>query len=200
MAFLQETKKMTTRIGISGIAVVGLAAVLAGCGSASAARSEPTNSSASTSAREHDMAMTGDTCPMHVSGTTVVAADVEGGAALAFTTHTGDVAELRESVRRMAEMHNRHHAAGGMRMVGGATMPAATASAENVDGGARLVLRPSDPTQLRALREHARMQTGRMAGGECPMMSPRAQAQVTPPPSAGNAGQESAHHESSPGM
>ncbi len=45
-------------------------------------------------------------CPMKVEGTTAVASEVEGGMGLSFTTTTGNVAELRQRVRRMAEMHN----------------------------------------------------------------------------------------------
>jgi hypothetical protein len=60
---------------------------------------------------------------------------------------------------------------GGMMMGGGMMMPAATASVEDIEGGARLTLRPKDPAQLGALREHVRMKAQRMAAGECPMMS-----------------------------
>jgi hypothetical protein len=47
-------------------------------------------------------------CPMMVEGTTARARDVEGGVAIVFTT-TGDVAELRQRVGRMAMMHNKKH-------------------------------------------------------------------------------------------
>lgn len=137
-------------------------------------------------------------CPMQVPGTTVAATEVDGGIDLSFTTTTGDVAELRQRVRRMAEMHNQpgghrmmgshgtaapgaaaehQHGAqagaghGGMMMGGGMMMPAATASVEDIETGARLILKPKDPAQLGALREHVRMKAQRMAGGECPMMS-----------------------------
>jgi hypothetical protein len=102
---------------------------------------------------------------MQVPGTTVTSPDEEGGAALAFTTGAGasDVAKLRHRVRRMAETHNQQHARGGM------TMPAATASVADIEGGSRLVLRPQAAEQLDALREHVRRQAGRMARGECPM-------------------------------
>ena len=67
-------------------------------------------------------------------------------------------------------------------MGGGLMMPAATASVEDSEGGARLLLRPKDPAELEALREHARMRAGRMARGACPMMSSRAELQAIPPP------------------
>lgn len=166
----------------------------------------------------------GALCPMAVPGTTVAAEEVEGGAALAFTT-SGDVEELRRRVHRMAEFHNQHHgpaaascescphrqqgscncphhgkegchcpkhqqggcpcpghgAAGhhggghhGGGMHGGPHKgmgaPKATATAENIQGGARIVLRPQDPAQLPALREHVTAHARRISQGECPMM------------------------------
>ena len=118
-------------------------------------------------------------CPMRVPGTTVAATDVEGGIGLAFTTNGGDVADLRQRVRRMADMHNDKRGGGmmmgdghgGMMKDGGMMMPAATASVEDIEAGARLVLRPNDPSQLTALQEHVRMKAQRMVGGECPMMA-----------------------------
>ena len=49
-----------------------------------------------------------DMCPEKVPGTTTRVDDVDGGVTLTFTT-TGDVAEVRRRVARMAEMHNQHH-------------------------------------------------------------------------------------------
>jgi hypothetical protein len=83
--------------------------------------------------------------------------DVEGGVALGFTT-AGDAGKLRAHVRHMAEQHNREG------------MMDSRAVAEGIEGGARLVLTPNDPTQLAALREHARMHAESMRQGECPMM------------------------------
>lgn len=161
-----------------GMAILGATALLAGCASTSSARSEPTTGTATAPAHEGGMSMMGGMCPMRVAGTTVTSAEIEGGVALAFTT-TGDVAELRQRVRRMAEMHNQHHAAppdreagghDGMAMGGGGMMmPAATASVEDLEGGSQVILRPNDPAQLEALRDHARMRADRMARGECPM-------------------------------
>jgi hypothetical protein len=75
----------------------------------------------------------------------------------------------------------------GMMKSGGMMMPPATASAEDIPGGARLILQPKDPAQLGALREHTHMHAERMAKGECPMMAPQ------PRPGAGDAEHE-AHH------
>jgi len=164
---------------------------------------------------ERGSSMMSGMCPMQVPGTTVAAADVEGGVGLSFTTTTGDVTELRRRVAHMAEMHNQHggqmmmgghgtppaaaggehqhgagsgngpqhgdgakgHAGSGMMMGGGMMggggmmMPPANASVEDIEGGARLVLRPKDAAQLGALRDHVRMTAERMSRGECPMMS-----------------------------
>jgi hypothetical protein len=86
------------------------ALAIAGCASSQAAR-EP----ATTPPTAEERGMRGEMmhqgmagmCPMQVEGTSATAEDVEGGAALAFTT-TGDVAELRRRVAHMADMHNRH--------------------------------------------------------------------------------------------
>ncbi len=65
-------------------------------------------------------------------------------------------------------------------MGGGMMMPAATASVEDLESGARLILQPKDPAQLGALREHVLMKAQRMAGGECPMMSPGSVGELAP--------------------
>lgn len=204
-----ERKDAMKSFVIIGFAVGTVLAGCAGCASTSGARSEPTTSAAAAPAHQHDHG-DGDQagkmagmCPMQVPGTTVAATEVEDGISLSFTTTTGDVAELRQRVRRMAEMHNQpgghrmmgSHGApapgagaehqpgaqagaghegggrGGMMMGGGMMMPATTASAEDIEGGSRLILQPKDPAQLGALREHVRMKAQRMAGGECPMMA-----------------------------
>ncbi|MCA9529561.1 MAG: hypothetical protein KC543_05460 [Myxococcales bacterium] len=184
---------------------LSLVAALAGCASTSGATGEPTTSAATTPAagtaaggyaRDGQAGRMARTCPMRVPGTTVVAADVDGGAALTFTTTEGDVAELRRRVRARADMHNkrmmkrqqcaadasstqcqarRRDAA----MAGREAMPPATASVEDVDHGARLVVRPKDPSQVDALRERVHMKAERMASGQCPMRSRRGAA---PPP------------------
>lgn len=60
----------------------------------------------------HDMMSQGMAdCPMAIAGTTARSEDVEGGAAMVFST-TGDVAELRRRVAAMAQMHNKHAGAG----------------------------------------------------------------------------------------
>jgi hypothetical protein len=124
---------------------------------------------------------------MQMAGANVVTSDTSDGAAVAFTT-TGDVAELRAHVREMAEMHNgmagMHHGEdmhGGMGsgdMHGGMMrmqMVPSRASVEDIPGGARLVLIPTDPSQLTTLRAQAREHVAMMEKGKCPMMETRPQ-------------------------
>ncbi len=121
-------------------------------------------------------------CPMKVPGTTVVSADVEGGAALVFST-TGDRTLLREHVQRMAAMHNEMSGDGMMvnaagpwskhhhvrRHMAGQIMPVSLATAEDTESGARLVFRPKDPQKLEALRTSVRSHALNMERGKCLM-------------------------------
>ncbi len=126
-----------------------------------------------------------DMCPMAVQGTKVVARDVEGGVAMVFTTNKGDVGAVRRRVGRMAETHGTN--AAGMMTTTTVTgmhhlnpkpvihrepLPAATASASDVDHGAELVLRPNSPADLAGLRNQVRSLAKSMAHlhGECPGM------------------------------
>ena len=132
-------------------------------------------------------------CPMAVPGTQVSAADTATGEALTFSTTSPDqVAELRTRVHAMADMHNQHHGAGGMHqgmhehggMMGGGAManmpmpPPSTATIENTDSGARLVLTPTDPAQMAQLQSAVRGHADMMQKGGCGMMKGM---QQTPP-------------------
>lgn len=126
-------------------------------------------------------------CPMAVQGANVAVRDTAGGVTLSFTTKSGDVAELRDRVEHLAAMYEmqrgqgmRWHAMGppgrghggpGMgRGHGAGPMPSATATLFEMDDGVALELRPTDPSQLEALREHARWHQQRMQSGECWMV------------------------------
>jgi hypothetical protein len=117
--------------------------VLGGCASSQAGK-EPTVATQTTQTEAqpkpstdggemgHDMAAT---CPMTVEGTSARAEDVQGGAALAFTT-TGDVAELRRRVAHMVEMHEKHHGEGhGAGMGGGGADKGMMGGHEGMMGG-----------------------------------------------------------------
>ncbi len=92
--------------------------------------------SAAASSANTEGGMMGADCPMKVPGTSMREVDVDGGAALEFST-TGDVSEVQRRVARMAEMHN--HRGGGMM------------NAEMTDGG--------------AMQEHCMMGGGMRDGG-----------------------------------
>lgn len=65
-------------------------------------------------------------CPMAVPGTQVAAADTANGESITFTTSSDRAADLRARVRAMADMHNRHHAGGGMEGMHGGMQHGAT--------------------------------------------------------------------------
>lgn len=162
---------------------------LGGCASSQAnTRTEPSAQAKGEAPARPACAM----CPMNMEGVQVAASDVEGGVALSFTTATGDVAALRAQVARMAERHNAHHA-GASSAQGGCCpragqgqdgpahhgrhaakgqamgMPgmAAKASAEEVPGGARMVLKAEDPANIEALRQHVHRHAEMMSKGGC---------------------------------
>lgn len=175
------------RIVLFGSALVGAAA----CGGrASAPASQPAQAQAPSPGTQP---MTGEQkmasmCPMMVPGTRVTSEDIEGGTAMVFTTTSGDVADLRARARRMAEMHNQMgqhmmgpgmhggmHGGEGMHgggegMQSGMMMVASDATVVDIEGGARMELRPRDPAQLDELRAQTRKHSQRMASGQCPMM------------------------------
>ena len=117
-------------------------------------------------------------CPMAVPGTQVSASDLSTGEAVTFsTTSPEQVADLRSRVRAMADMHNRHHASGdmsgmqgGMHGHGGMMPPPSTASVEDTDAGARLMVTPKDPAQLAQLQSAVRAHAEMMQQGGCGMM------------------------------
>ncbi len=136
-----------------------------------------------------------DMCPMEVPGTSVAALSIEGGAALAFTT-TGNVAELRQRVRRMSDVENQQQQRGEVGLLvstsgrvldvvvlaepGPTPLPQATAAVDDIANGARLVLQPTNPAQLAELREHTVLQAAKMARGQCPLIVPDGVRTTTP--------------------
>jgi hypothetical protein len=145
---------------------------------------------AATGARGDEGATPGQSaaaCPMAISGAEVEVGDTDGGVALTFTAGAGDVDELQRRVETMArhyEMRPRHRhmmwwrmgpdrGMGAGRGAGPGPMPIVKAIVEKTERGARLLLTPTDPSQLEALREHTRRQQQRMQAGECWMWGRR---------------------------
>lgn len=157
------------------LAAVSTAMLMLACGGS---KSEPAAPQpAPSNAHAETQGMVG-MCPVEVPGTKVAVADTQDGVALTFTT-TGDVAQLRQRVHHMADMHE-HMMHGGMmgsgEMMGSGGMGSdhmkmapSTARAEDTDGGARIVLTPNDPKQLPELRAHVHDHAAQMASGHCPM-------------------------------
>ena len=170
-------------LGTAAMALVGVGCSHGSASKESAATAQPAP------AKEQAQGGMAAMCPMTVPGTQVSATDTATGEALAFSTTSPDqVSELRSRVRAMADMHNQHHSGdtgsmgqGGMGEgqgtgMGGDTSgmhmpPPSTATVEDTDTGARLVVTPKDPTQLTQLqstvRSHAEMMQQQ---GSCGMM------------------------------
>jgi len=125
-------------------------------------------------------------CPMAVPGTQVSAVDRQNGEAITFTTSPDHEADLRSRVHAMADMHNHHQGGGtdhgGMHQdmhgdaMGDGSMgsgdmdhhmtmmpPPSSASVEDIPGGARLVVTPSDPAELQRLQSVVRMHAAHMS-------------------------------------
>jgi hypothetical protein len=118
---------------------------------------------------------------MEVPGTRMSAEDTATGIALTFATTPRQSEELRERVRTMVEMHNRHHGMGGgehAAHVGGSGTghggdtphrmpPPSRAAVEEVENGARIVVTPNDPADLNELRSTVRAHAEAMREGRC---------------------------------
>ncbi len=114
--------------GWIGLAAVAGGMALGGCASTSTAPAHEQQGMGM-----QGMEMPGGMCPTQVPGATVSSTDVEGGVALDFKTGTGDVAELRQRVRRMADMYNQH--GGGMMLAHPDAGPAVEGSGGMMTGG-----------------------------------------------------------------
>jgi hypothetical protein len=106
-------------------------------------------------------------CPMRIEGVNVTSTDTRDGVALTFTTDSGNVEELRRRVQRIAMMFSRR---GRHPMRSSGRMIPADVKYEIVERGARVIMTPTDPTRLDALRKHVRAIADRMQKGDCLMM------------------------------
>lgn len=138
-------------------------------------------------------------CPMQVPGAELSILDTKDGIALTITTTSGDVADLRNRVERMAKMHSSEAMHGNM-------MPF-TAAYEEVPNGARLTLVPKDNQKLTEFRNIVRQHAEQMKNHDCSMMQgmmqgmmgamkktePLVQPETTP---KSDKGDHNAHHPS----
>lgn len=124
-------------------------------------------------------------CPSAVPGTSISVADTKVGIAVTFTTsEPAKVAELRQRVSAMEQMHERHLIRGTEEPAGERPRRMAmhvipgSATVEDVPDGARVVFEPEDAENLDDLRTHVQVMVQTMrergprmaAGEECPMM------------------------------
>lgn len=129
-------------------------------------------------------------CPTLVAGTEVEVTRPSEAVAIRFTTATGDVSELRARVRHLGATYER--GSGHFTHLDGhlnnprsepshivQPMPSVASTVDDIDGGARLLLRPVDPEELDALRQHVRMHQELMQTGHC-WMNERADPQGLP--------------------
>lgn len=109
-------------------------------------------------------------CPMYAQGTEMTMEDVEGGFAMTFV-NPQNVDDVRQRAKAMVEHHEQMQstrpAEGARRR--GSMMPAFTATVEDVEGGARVIMKPKDSATLESLRTHMRQQREKMADQPCPM-------------------------------
>lgn len=116
------------------------------------------------------------TCPLGVPGATVAAEDVPGGVALVMTS-TDRLEELRSRARDAASLygtgtnmgagHEGKHGSGGDHGLQPMQLPPGGGAALDVDGGTRIVLRPTDAADLETLRAKVRERAARMRASTC---------------------------------
>ena len=105
-------------------------------------------------------------CPLLVPGTSLSVEDTTGGAALVFVT-SGDPLAVRARAAKLAEMHTKHdgpETAMGMMFSAGST-----ATATEVEGGARVEFAAAQPDGAAALQKELRMHASHLTGGSCEM-------------------------------
>lgn len=114
-------------------------------------------------------------CPTEVPGTTVNVDRFDGGIALVFTTLIGDVNDLRGRVHHTADQVNHENAATGTEPIAHAMIDVpSNAAAVDIDGGARLELRPASEADLDRLRSAAEQRATQLASGQCTPLQPPA--------------------------
>lgn len=147
-----------------------LAASLAGCASTRAEGPAPQTASSITADGTHRQ------CPMPVPGTQVSERDVEGGAALVFTSTSDQLSRLRENARNIANVYN-------YRDTGEAidapskpqlaptdtyiAMPQVDVTLAETADGAKILLHPKDPAHLATVRARANIDASRISQGQC---------------------------------
>jgi hypothetical protein len=138
---------------------LAFAAALAACGAKSSTKHEDTTPAAPKTADD-------PTCPLLVPGTSLSVEDTDGGAALVFVT-TGDAAAVRTRAAALAAMHTKHDGPSGA--MGMMFSPTSTATAKDIEGGARVEFAAKNPHDAAKVQGELRMHAGHLTGGTCEM-------------------------------
>lgn len=131
---------------------------LAACGSKPAP--QPTTPPAPAAAADDP------TCPLLVPGTSISVEDTPTGAALVFVT-TGDALQVRARAAAFADMHTKHDGPSGT--MGMMFSPQSTATATEIDGGARVEFTAKNPDDAAKVQSELRMHAGHLTSGSCEM-------------------------------
>lgn len=123
-------------------------------------------------------------CPMLVQNAEVEMEQTDDGVALEFTAKNGDVDNILQWAKQLAQMYEMHegryhmtwrHIKPGEQgkmmkgqdpMASAGRMPAVKATVEETQKGARIVLVPKDENQLDTLRQHIKGHKERMTSGQ----------------------------------
>lgn len=100
-------------------------------------------------------------CPLLVPGTTLSVEDTTNGAALVFVT-TGDPLAVRARAARLAEMHTKRD--GDAKSMGMMFTAGSTATATEIEGGARIEFAAAQPDGAAKVQQELRMHAGHLNG------------------------------------
>ena len=136
-----------------------LCIALAACGGKSAPKQDTTPVQSTQKADD-------PTCPLLVPGTSLSVEDTTTGAALVFVT-TGDAAAVQARAAALAAVHTKQDGQKGS--MGMMFSPTSTATASNIDNGARVEFAAKQPADAAKVQSELRMHAGHLTGGTCEM-------------------------------
>lgn len=105
-------------------------------------------------------------CPLVVPGTSISVEDTTTGAALVFVS-TGDPLAVRARAAKLAEMHTKQD--GPKDAMGMVFSAGSTATATEIEGGARVEFAAAQPDGAAAIQKELRMHAGMLGPGSCRM-------------------------------
>jgi hypothetical protein len=137
-----------------------LVLVLAACGSKS-------SSPATTVPSDQAAAADDPSCPLLVPGTSISVESSEMGAALVFVT-TGDPLAVRSRAARLAEMYTKQD--GPPNAMGMMFSKGMTATAMEIEGGARVEFAAIERTAVAGVQKELQMHASHLTGGTSPAL------------------------------